>query len=262
MKSTFLIIILVSIFLIIAGCSSEVDCSEQDTQYETYELNEETGECELAEELERDVCGNGVKEEGETYCNCEEDVDQQHPEDGCYGEVGEYLEKACSSQNQCVVEENSKVTSQTKQLEFRNGDFTIKGEFTLDDPYITSDDLSNEVDISLELFETSQDRNIKDIRVESVQFFNRDDIKLAESSIEQMFGEEGSSIEPDSVLLQPLTQREDDISLRVTIPVRYTVEYLDNNGGIERTEQKTEDMRESLGTWTFINPEFIEEEEE
>lgn len=252
-----ILISLLSLSILLAGCSDDIDCSTQDTTYTKYGLNEETGECEVVDELEQDVCGNGILEDGETYCNCEEDVAKEHPENGCFGEVGEYLENTCV-QNKCVVQENDKVVTQTKQLEFRNADFTVKAEFTLDSPYITSDDLNNAIDINLQLFKTSQDRNIKNIRVQSVQFFNNDDIKLAEAQLGKTFGGVGSSMSPNSVVLQGIPEREDDIYLRINIPVTYTVEYLNNDGTISRTEQKTEDLRESLGRWTFINPSFIE----
>ena len=255
-----ILISFLSLTILLAGCSSDVDCSTKDTTYTKYGLNEETGECEVVEELEEDVCGNGVKEDGETYCNCEEDVGKEHPEDGCFGEVGQYLENACSQANQCVVQENSKVTSQTKQLEFRTNDLEIKGEFTLDSPYITSEDLNNAIEMQLQLFSVDQDeKNVKNIKVQSVQFFNRDDVKLAQSNLGQSFSGMGSTLNPESVVLEPLPEREEDISLIVNIPITYTVEHLDREGKVERTEQKIEELRESLGRWTFINPEFIDE---
>ena len=63
---------------------------------------------------------------------------------------------------------------------------------------------------------------------------------------------------PRPVEFSPLGVQEDDVLITVVIPVTYTVEYLDRDGSVSRSEQKTEDLRESLGRITFINPAFIE----
>lgn len=248
---------LLAFFLILAGCSSIPDCSTQNTQYVTYAFNEDSAQCEVVEQVEKDVCGNGVQEQGETYCNCQEDVNKEHPELGCFGEKGEYLESMCVEE-QCVVQQNEKVVSQTKQLEFRNSDFTIKAELEYNSPYITSEDVESEIGIRLELFSTNQDRNIKNIRVQSVEFFNRDDVKLGESNLGTTFSGQGSVLSPRSVEFSPLGVEEEDVFITVVLPVTYTVEYLNSDGSVSRTEQKTEDLRESLGRITFINPVFIE----
>ena len=257
MKFHFFLGSFLAVLLILAGCSSIPDCSAQNTQYVTYAFNEDSARCEVVDQVEEDVCGNGVQEDGETYCNCQEDVNKEHPELGCFGEKGEYLENMCVEE-QCVVQQNDKVVSQTKQLEFRNSDFTIKAELEYNSPYITSEDVESEIGIRLELFSTNQDRNIKNIRVQSVEFFNRDDIKLAESNLGTTFSGQGSVLSPRPVEFSPLGVQEDDVLITVVIPVTYTVEYLDRDGSVSRSEQKTEDLRESLGRVTFINPAFIE----
>ena len=57
--------------LLVFGACSKSDCSEFNTKYDTYSLDEELGECVVSKSIERDICGNGVLEDDETL-NTEE----------------------------------------------------------------------------------------------------------------------------------------------------------------------------------------------
>ena len=118
-KSLILIFFL-SFILIFSSCSKAQDCSTQDTKYEKYQFNTDTKSCEVSKTIKKDICGNNVIEEGETYCNCKQDVIKSHPVLGCDGTLGDYLEKSCSEQNECILIQNNKVVEKTKSIELKN----------------------------------------------------------------------------------------------------------------------------------------------
>ncbi len=58
---------------VFSGCGAP-DCTEQDSTYTKYTYDEELKECKVLKQIPEDECGNNVAEEGETFCNCADDI--------------------------------------------------------------------------------------------------------------------------------------------------------------------------------------------
>lgn len=243
--------------IIFASCSSDPDCSSQDTSYKKYGYDENLEQCVVVESIQQDVCGNGVQEDGETYCNCPKDVGQDHPDLGCFGSTGEYLENVCQEEK-CVLSKNDKVVEQTKKLEFRNTDLTFEGLISLDTPYILGSYEPSEIVIDMTLFSTSNSYNIKDIRVDAISIEDTSSTLLASSQYNEPVSMLDPKLERKVLTLSETTEYEMQQQLRVNLIVSYTKEYLNSQGQVTKTEQKKETLTSSLGRWEIINPNFFE----
>ncbi len=254
-KSFFLIAIS-SILILFSGCS-DPDCSSQDTTYTKYTYDEESGQC-LGKEIQKDVCGNGVIEDGETYCNCEKDVPKVHPIYGCDGELGEYLEKSCQK-DKCILTQNEKVIEQTKTIEFKNSDLTIEGKFLINNPLILNTNDKNGIQTTLSLFKTSSTYDIKNIIVKELKIENSKNIEFGYEQYNKPLAKIGDKLETRKISIADTAEYETKETLKVKIVVSYTKETVNSDGETIKSEEKIETLSGSLGYIPLINPNFYEE---
>lgn len=262
----FFFIGLVGIFLLLSGCSGEdPDCSKHNTDYVKYSYNSENKKCEPSKTIEEDVCGNGVKEDGETYCNCDDDVSKGDPIDGCDGELGDFLEKSCKlvgGKQECVLSENDKVVPQRKSVEFGNSDITFKGEFVLDSPFILESFDNNKMSfINMELFKTSTSYQFDEILVKEIIVQNSADIVFAKLDYEEYVMDKGDSLPPKEFDINPTKEYLSKESLEAIMVVHYTKRSIKSTGEIGKPEEEVVELKQSLGRWEIINPSFYEDDD-
>lgn len=243
--------------IVFSGCGKE-DCSELDSTYEKYSWDDEVGECVLSKSVKRNVCGNGVAEEGETFCNCPDDVQKSHPKFGCMGEVGDYLEKVCDEKFECVLAQNELVIDKTKVVEFKNSDVNFEGRFTLKDPFILNTVDDNRIEADISLFKTTSASNIKDLVVQELKIENGAGLLLASEVYSESVGSVGDSLSLKRIGISEISKYESRESLKLKLIVSYTKEFLDTKGEVVKTEEKIETLVGSLGSWDIVNPKFYE----
>lgn len=256
--SNFFLAALLSLMFVFAGCSSNnTDCSELNDAYTTYVYDSESKECKVASSVQKNVCGNGVAEQGETFCNCESDVQRTNPQNGCFGEVGEYLEKTCHNE-ECQLKQNNKVVSQTKSLELSNSDLTFNSEFTIDNPYIVNTVDKSEIIVDMNYFRDSTSYNIRNVNVIEMEIQDRGSIILASTNYGQEV-EVGQNLPRKTFQLSQTSDYETKQQLIVKLTVSYDKDYLNSQGDVTRTENRIETLTGNLGSWTIINPNFYDE---
>ncbi len=179
-KFNFLIVFAICFLFLFSGCSAKVeDCSGLDSVYENYAWDEELKECIVSQTLQRDVCGNGIAEDGETYCNCPEsgggDVAEDDPEYGCSGNKGVYLEFMCSEENECVLEVNDKIEDITarKDFDINSGAFNLEILASYKQPFMI-DRHWMEVEVFLKKLEDSSKKKISNVRIKTISIETRD----------------------------------------------------------------------------------------
>lgn len=259
MRSKLIFISFLSLLILLAGCSEEIDCSAQDTDYKKYGFDEEADQCVVIRDIQRDVCGNGIAEDGETYCNCKKDVTKTHPLYGCDGQLGDYLEKSCD-RTECVLKQNNKVVDQTKSIELKNSDVEFKGEFTIKTPFIINSYDENKMDFSLELFKTTDNYVIKDIVVKEMRLVNSQSLLLAKVDYNTKVPNVGYELPRKQFSLSDTSKYSSRESLRVTLVVQYVKDVYSSSGEFLRSENHIEELTSSLGTWEIINPNLYEED--
>jgi len=131
-KTNFIFLLVIPLLILISSCSKEIpDCSSQNTPYEKYKYDKVAQKCIVSESIQENVCGNNIKEKGETYCNCKKDVPDKTisiEEGGCSGGKGEFLTYECNSlTKKCELFITDKVKKNSKLLSLREG-----GNFALD----------------------------------------------------------------------------------------------------------------------------------
>lgn len=244
--------------LIFAGCSSDVDCSGEDTKYIQYIYDKDTKLCVVANQVQKNVCGNGVIEDGENYCTCSKDVQKSHPTLGCDGTLGDYLEKSCNVDKKCTLTQNNKVVEQIKSSEFKNSDLILSGRFKLNKPFIQNSDDSNVIESSLELFKyPSTSSIISDVVVNEIIVENSAGILFASQELNKPLSTLGSSLDKIYLDLADVTKYYSKESLKVKVIVSYTKDSLSSSGEITKSEDKKETLTASLGSWEIINPNFF-----
>jgi hypothetical protein len=259
-KTNILFLILTSTLLLFAGCTKIPDCSEKDTQYEKYKLNEETTTCELYKEIEKNSCGNGIAEENndETSCNCPEDVPSSHPVLGCEGTYGDYLEKACTEQKTCELQENKKVTNQVKAVDLKNTDLTFRANFGVNVPFILDTIEDNKISVNLDYFKgpTSSSIKLRDIVLKEMILKNGVGIVLGTQNYGEQITTIGQKAQTKYFKLAETTEYEKKESIKVELIVSYTKDTYNSKGEISKTEEKIETLKVAIGSWTIINPNF------
>ncbi len=259
MKKIFSFLFLLILVIFISGCgTSEEDCKKLDTTYKKYYLDEESGEC-LYKTLKKDICGNGVIEEGETYCNCPKDVDKSNPKLGCDGVLGDYLEKTCNKETKkCEYFQNNKVVLETKVLEFKNSDIIIEGEFKLNRPFIINSADNNVLSVKLSLFNIleSSNKKITNIKVKSISIINGKNILFGNFDFNKNLNNIGDELPEAKIKLNDISSYKSRENLKIKLVISYIKTYIGSNGEITKTENKVETLSQSLGYWEIINPNF------
>jgi hypothetical protein len=259
-KLNFLILFLVLILGVIffSGCSSSQDCSSMDSTYVKYGWNDDLGKCVIVKKIPQNVCGNGVPEEGETYCNCPKDVRKTDPKYGCFGNIGDYVEKACNNKTKkCAFFENNKVVLENKQVLFKSSDLTIQANIKLNNPFVLNTANKEKIQFSLSLFNKKDDSiKIEDVIVNSFSILDGKNTVLANIELNKPLNQVGQTIGPFSLSVADTTGFETKIQLKPQIVISYKKVYYDTSGEVTKSEDKRLILTSSLGTWTFINPNF------
>ena len=261
-SNSFIFIFLSFVTLILAGCGEDPDCSSNNTDYAKYTWDKESKECKLTTKLEKNVCGNSVIEDDENYCNCPNDVFKEHPELGCDGSIGEYLDNTCVNNRECVMTQNDKVISQIKSIDLKNSDVHFRADFTINSPYILNTDDENLVEVDIELFKfISTTNNIINIEVKELIVENSASINFATIDYNQAIASTpGTILRSKEFPLSQTDRYEKKESLKVELVVSYTKETISSSSGeVIKSEDKVESLKGSLGSWTIINPNFYEE---
>lgn len=174
MKFKYSLFFLFLSVLLFSACSSDIpDCSTQDTTYQKYSWDAGLEQCALSQSIQKDVCGNGVVEEGETYCSCEKDVSNKElPIDkgGCSGNKGEFLEYQCSDKtNACELKVTNKVKLNSKLINLKAGnDFGIDATINYFVPFM-------------------KDRHTVDIELLLKSILNTDSVKVKNIEIKKAY---------------------------------------------------------------------------
>ena len=254
-----LFLILTSTLLLLAGCTKIPDCTQKNTDYEKYKLNEETTTCELYKEIERNSCGNGIYEEAndETSCNCPEDVPKSHP-NACKGSYGDYLEKACTEQETCELQQNKKVVGQTKSVDLKNTDLTFRANFGINVPFILDTVDDNKINVNLDYFKgpTSSSIKLRNIVVKEMILKNSGGIIFGTQNYGEQMTSLGQKTQTKYFKLAQTTKYESKENLKVELIVSYIKDTYDSKGEVLRSEEKIETLKVAIGTWVLINPNF------
>jgi hypothetical protein len=263
-KTNFLFLLFTVFTLIFAGCTKIPDCTLKDTTYEKYKLNEETTNCELYKEIEQNKCGNGVIEESndETFCNCPQDVSKTHPELGCNGEVGDYLEYTCSEDKTCEVLENKKVVSQIKTIEFQEDYLHFKSDITINKPFILNTLSDNKIRFELSLFNKYSNPviNLKDILITELVLVDNEGFNIGKVLYNQPVKEPGQKFQLKEIELSKTTEYLKYTSVNFKLGLSYTEQIISqDDGSIIESNKKIKVIESSLGDWQIINPDFYEE---
>ena len=255
MKKT--LFFLVMFFIVFAGCSSEKDCNSMNTDYTTYSYDEELDKCVLVDEIERDICGNSVQEEGETYCNCPSDVkDKDVPieEGGCSGNKGEFLSYYCNDEtNDCELRVTDKVKQNSKLISLRAGS-DVEFEATVEYYFPFMIDRHNvEIDVLLKKFKNSEDLKVKNINLRKVYIVTTDDELLGHINVNEEMEEQYDNIKLN-IPLDAFTFETFDIEKR-NVLLKFLVNYDKvryNDGEIYKETSETEEIQEIFETKLHI----------
>ncbi len=259
-KSKFLVLIILILVFLLSSCGKkEVDCSSYNTNYKKYSYDEESKECVLVEEIEKDICGNGVIEEGETYCNCEKDVPKDHETLGCNGSKGEYLEYSCNENKECVLLPNEKVVNMNKKLEgIRNNDLELDVNLKYTEPFITNLKERNSVlEIDIQLYK--KDPNVKNLKVESIEILDEDNIQLGKTILNTLLSFD-NKISKKFKFTEGLKEFKEEKNIEVVITLIYQYEKYDRDGNIIETLDKKERLSGRLYRIPIINAKLDPEE--
>lgn len=245
-------IITISFLLLFAGCGEEVkDCSSMNTQYKYYSFDEETQSCILSNEIEKDVCGNDVKEDDETYCNCPEDVADKTlsiEDGGCSGNKGDYLEYSCSEEtNTCELEVTDKVKQNSKLLTLKEGsevEFDVKINYYT--PFML-DRHNIEVEILLKNFRNDEDGIVENIMLRKAYIVNSDDELLGEIDINKELEKQYDTMNLE-IPLNTFTFDTFDIEKKnnyIKLLLSYDKKRLDK-GEVTKSESITTELKENF----------------
>jgi hypothetical protein len=256
MKKTITIFLILLTLVIVSGCSEE-DCSAKDTTYEKFTWDEDLKEC-ISRKIEQNKCGNSVAEEGENYCNCPQDVSREHPKYGCSGNLGEYLEKSCNTDNECILTQNTKVVEEVKAIQLRNNDIFLDGIFTFNKPFILNTEDKNKLKVEISfLKEASTSKKIRNLAVSEIRIIA--DTRMAGNAIyNENLEKIADRLSVKYIPLADIDRYDKTSTVKAELLVSYTVDSLDSKGEVIKTEEKIETLTGALGRIDFINPVFYD----
>lgn len=258
-KSIFLILgILISAF-IFSSCS-EPDCTGSNTVYKTYTYDKELKVCVVSKEIPKDKCGNKIKEDGETFCNCPTDVEKSNKEFGCQGNYGDYLSYQCDDfSKECVLAENDKVIEETKSLQFKNSDMIFDAKAVYDSPFLLNAHEENKFKISISLFNfLGSGKQYKNILVKELKVKDSNSNLLGEIIYNQGVSKIGDNLNIMETSFSDTKSYDFTTTLKLELIVSYTVDYLDRYGEVTKTENRVETFSASISKFKVINPNFYD----
>lgn len=145
-------------------------------------------------------------------------------------------------------------------MEFKNSDITINSKISYNQPYVFNTEKENEIEIEMSLFKTRTNSNIKNLIVKELRIENTASTLLASTSYTEGLSKIGDKLSNKKLTLSQINGYEKKVNLRLKLEVTYTLEYLDRDGVVTKTEKKVETLQESLSGFHLINPNFYEEE--
>jgi len=265
-KKNLLFLMIMTLTLFFSGCSKIPICEEQDTPYIKYVLDEETSKCIISEEIEKDVCGNGIAEESndETFCNCPEDVKKTHPTLGCDGKLGDYLIKTCSKQDKCDFSENNKVIEQIKTIEFNEDYLNFKSDITIKNPHILNTMDNNKIKFELSLFNKydSSQINLKDIVISDLILIDSEGFNIGKVTYNEIVNSPGQKFNTKEIEIAKTTEYSKSISITFKLGISYTEQILNDEGVVVESNKKIKIIESYLDSRKIINPDFYEEGKE
>ena len=256
-QKIIIVFVIIGVLFFLSGCGGPTnnDCKAKDTTYVKYTLDPDTGMC-IPKTIPKNVCGNRIKENGETYCNCPSDVLKTDPVVGCSGTLGNYLVKECDNKTKtCKYFQNKKVIEETKQLDLKNSDIWLQGTFTFDKPFIlnTANNDVIKIDLSLYNFPSSGEK-ISNLKVKSISIVDYSNVVYAHFDFNKDLTNIGDSLPEVDLKLSQTNSYDSRKNLNVKLTVQYTVNYLDRNEKIVKVENKIQTLTSSLGYLEIINP--------
>lgn len=253
MKQLLTLFFLSTLFLL-ASCGEDqavLDCASQNNEYVTYAFDEETASCYIVSEIDRDVCGNDIAEEGETFCNCPEDISQTLPleEGGCNGDKGEFLSYACR-EDECVLEVTDKVTTSTKIVDMSAGsDVKLGASISYAYPFMI-DRHNFDVRVSLDDFMNTENIKIKKVNIVKAFIVSSAGDQLGRADIRKEFKSKFDEI-PFNVELSGFsfdTFNQEYRNVEFKLQGTYVKETYDNDGKLIKSEEKDFDFEERFET--------------
>ncbi len=257
-KKIFIFILIIST-IFISACGKEPDCTQQDTTYQKYRYDKEQGKCILYKQIEQNKCGNGIKEKGETYCNCPADVQKTDATVGCNGNLGDYLSKTCDDfKKECILSENSKVISEQKTVEFKLTDLMFRGTISYKTPLIINIETENMVKMDLTLIDitNTDNKKIENIYVKELRIEDPSSKVLGKMSFNTKLKNIGESLPLAQTQIFDTQKYETKQTIRLKLDVNYDVVSFDKEGKETKREQKIQTITTSLAGFTIINPNF------
>lgn len=111
--------------------------------------------------------------------------------------------------------------------------------------------------MTFSLFNTpSSDQNIKNLMIKDVSIENSDSVRLADHIFNKDISKIGSKTNTVKIKLADTTELDSEEYLIIKMNIAYTIEYLDSEGKIYKTENEIETLTSDLGQWEIINPNF------
>jgi len=247
--NVFFFILLISI-LILAGCShseckTDIDCGRSTECIKNY-CND--GTC--AKNVIDDCCGNGILEEGENICNCEEDFGSTCELNGSLDPT--YFEATCTN-GECLVDIKSDVIKTkdiTKTLKPREFEALLKINY--DEPFNAKESVFH-----LEFELTDLSSNIVEPKITKIQLkgtSGRTSLTLAEKDVNKILWQIGSKIDEDLFVTTDLPEPVMDMPVTMVISYEATKRIEGKSDETIRNDMSTVRVTSSREKLKFLNP--------
>ena len=258
MKKLFNFLFVFFLVILVSCSNNSFDCSSYDTNYEKYTYDMESEKCILTEKIRENICGNSILEEDETYCNCPTDVLKEHPNLGCFGSEGEFLENICSDKLECVLSENEKVSQETKEVVFKNSEINIKADMTIKKPFIINAVEDNKINFEFELFEVQTNRvAISNIILKEIVIKDSKGVVIASKDIDKNLAKIDDKINED-LEVNNMGEYSNNLNMKAELIVDYRKVSLNSQGEEIKSENKREILKYSLGYYIILDANFLE----
>lgn len=188
-KTIFFIVLILISTIVLSGCGKKViDCSTKNTSYIKYKYDEKSDQCVISSQITKNVCGNGIAEKGETFCNCPKDVLKtvSLEKGGCSGSKGDYLSYECNKNTkECELISTIDVKQESKLLSFNSGNyFALETEVYYNTPFIVDRD-KIKFTIMLKSSLNTDFLKIRNITIEKIYIKTAQNVFLGEATVKQ-----------------------------------------------------------------------------
>jgi len=251
--NVLLVILLLLTIILLSGCGQKPNCSQYNTKYKTYSYNEKTGQCVLIKSIPKNVCGNGIPEPGETYCNCPQDVSATNPQYGCSGSVGKYLVHKCDNNKKCGLFPNKSIVYITKDLTYLKDSYVFLDlKLTIQNPIIYNTEQNTKIKYDLSLFNVASSRslNITNIHIDSIYLIDSSSNVYAEADLNKDLTL-NNNLE-GFLNIDEFNGFDIHKYLYLVVTLSYVKHFYNNGKEIKKETIKTR-FKQSLGNWELIN---------